>query len=243
MDMLISILRPAQSQGRSGRVGERLSVPGSGRPLFGSQKGFQLQAETLNEQGIFMFLRRLGQESRQMCSPGPTAHRFLKQRMATRSRLRRRGREKPISCRTSNHNTGGFMMHPSTSPRSTQSPFGAAWRWSPARSTPRLQCSGGCGCSNPPFRPTVPGSSRRQPAPGAHWHRKPSIEPRTVALWARCIAPFFVLDENGVLPRNRCKFSVVDRRTKGIGMSFFNVFIGDGRGQLAIRSPVGRREL
>ena len=138
---------------------------------------------------------------------------------------------------------------PSIFPNHNPSPFGASWRWSPKRSIPRLQCSGGCGCSNPPFRPTVPGSSRRQPAPGAHWHRKPSIEPRTVALWARCIAPFFVLDENGVLPRNRWERNISgqdglsvssatgsanaelsEQSTKGFCMSAFNVFTGDSRG-------------
>ena len=151
---------------------------------------------------------------------------------------------KPLPCGTSNDNKSGFMIHPSAFPNYTPSPFESAWRWSPARSVPRPRWIARCGYSNPPFQLGVPGSSRRQPAPGAHWRRKPSTEPRTVALLARCIAPFFVLDENGVLPRNRWK-----RKNGGLlnerlfCMSFFNVFIGDRRGQLATRIPLRRREL
>jgi len=110
---------------------------------------------------------------------------------------------RPVPCRASNGNRGVIMTLPSDPSTRNPSPFAASWPWSPARSTPRPQRSATCGCSNPPFRPTVPGSSRRQPAPGAHWHRKPSIEPRFFASRARRIAPFFVLDGNGVLPRNR----------------------------------------
>jgi hypothetical protein len=58
-----------------------------------------------------------------------------------------------------------------------------------------------CGCSNPLFLPAVPESGRLPPFPGAHGLRKLLIEQRFVVLMARCIAPFFRLDVNGVLPR------------------------------------------
>ena len=144
-------------------------------------------------------------------------------------------------CRTSHGNRGAIMIRPSACSNHSPSPFAASWRWSPARSTPRPQCSARCGCSNRPSRPGAPGSGRPQPAPGAHSRRKPLVGPGFVALLARCIAPHFRLDENGAMPRNRCGLSVVDRRAKGVCMSSFNVSIGESRRPLASRSPVRRR--
>jgi hypothetical protein len=100
---------------------------------------------------------------------------------------------------------GKLPVNPSVCPNRNAVPSAAAWRSSPARSTPQPQCSARCGCSSPPSRLGVPGSGRWQPAPGAHSLRKISTGPGFLVLKSRCIAPQFVLDWNGVLPRNRCE--------------------------------------
>ena len=161
-----------------------------------------------------------------------------KGRLATRQE----GPRKSISCRTGNGNRGGIMMRPSACSNHSPSPFAASWPWSPKHSIPLLLCFAAYGYLDRPFRPGVPGSGRPQPAPGAHWRRKPSVEPGFVALLARCIAPHFRLDENGAMPRNRCIESKVDRKTKGVCMNFFNVLTGESEWKLARRcSLCGRR--